>query len=307
MVELEFIKSISEGNIYDGTEFIGAVETERIEFKPKVKGTLEKDMSSMANMNHISYYILGMVSKGGGKNDYIKGFQNVKTEMADTEAKIHQLINPPPFWITPFFVSHDEITYQQYKIEIWPSKDICGVPGKAAEDGFIQINHYGRYESKTFLLLRAQSNKIIEEKKIFVDAAKFYELLDFKISYNKNKIGVQNIDGCLQRYGLFDYPEIELDTIKAISSVARIQQIDFAPIENTINRYRHELNKLKFFHMEYLHHRWSGRMKDLHKSGGINFSKVRQEVKDSAFITDNLPSQLLTSISFLKPYKSKWG
>jgi len=307
MVELEFIKNISEGKTYNGTEFISAVETERIEFKPKVKRILEKDVASMANMNHISYYILGMASKGGGKNDFIVSFQNVKTEEADIEAKINRLVNPPPFWITPFFLSHDGTTYQQYKIEIWPSKDVCGVPGRVDEEGFIQIHHYGRCGTKTVPLLRAQANRISEEKKIFVDATKFYELLDFKIFYNRNKIDIQHIDDSLQRYGLFDYPEIELSTIKAISSVAEIQQIDFTPIENIINRYRHELIKLKFFHMEYLHHLWSGRMKDLHKGGSINLNKVRQEVKGSTFITDNLPSQLLTSLSFLKPYKSKWG
>ena len=53
MVDIEFVKSITEGTTIPGEMFIGSVEDKRIEFKPEIKGTLEKDVASMANLNQI--------------------------------------------------------------------------------------------------------------------------------------------------------------------------------------------------------------------------------------------------------------
>jgi len=184
VVLIENIIKISNGEIIPSEILLGAKEEENLEFKPQIRkhNEFEKGIASLANLNHVSYYIVGPVAKGGKSNDYIVDFRDVKTNVDDIEKKIEQLLNFPPYWITPFQVNHKGNKYRQYKIEIWPSKDICGISVGVYDDGILKIDYPKRYGTSTYSMTRSEANRISNEKEIIRRAIDFYDLLKFKVS-----------------------------------------------------------------------------------------------------------------------------
>ena len=311
MVKLDFIKGISEGVTTSGEKFIGAVEDKRIEFKPEIKGTLEKDVASMANLNQITYYIIGPTSEGGGKKDYISGFRDVKTEKGDVENKIEKLINPPHFVITPFIIEHEGKQYHQYKIEIWPSRDVCGIPGKTDSEGFLIVKYPRRYDSKTYAMTTAEANRVSQEKKIFRDAAEFFELLQYKVERNEEIIQNGKIFNFLHLPEIFDYPTLGLNEMKAIFNVADIIGENNIHLKGSMTNYRNELPEIRYYHEQYLYSEFDAELSDSYYRGipgpprKIDGSKLQNVLRRKRFFPEKVPKKMLQSLNFLEPYTRK--
>ena len=302
-IDLDFIKGIFEDATISGEEFIGAVEDNRIEFKPEIKGTLEKDVASKANLNQITFYIIGPTSEGGGKKDYISGFRDVKTEKGDIENKIEKLINPPHCVITPFIVEHEGTQFHQYKIEIWPSRDVCGIPGKTDSEGFLQVKYPRRYGSKPYPMTTAEANRVSHEKKIFRDAAKFYEMLEFKVEQNRGKIELNKFEHYRYHIDLFDYPVLDMKTKKAIYDVIEILGLSIRSLIDDFRVYL-TLERIQHYHREYLLDQWRSDLKSAFPPT-IDEIKFFYLLRDSNFIMTAIPEKVIQTLSFLEPYTVK--
>ena len=207
--------------------------------------------------------------------------------------------------ITPFIIDHEGKQYHQYKIEIWPSRDVCGIPGKTDSEGFLQVRYPRRYDSKTYSMTSAEANRISQEKKVFRDAAEFYELLKFKVQENKGKIERGMWEGLRNNPTLFEYPKLDLLMHSSIELLLKMLDLYTGELHTYLYTYRSSLEKIQQLHLLFLRDRWNTSL-----NAGLRFMVDERQffeiVNSQVFISMNVPEKIIVSLEFLEPYTIKY-